>query len=95
MDFKNFQQILYMEKQEILKAFKQAEVDWCKPIKYKGLCSYFVLHQNIRLYLLYDFLIPLWLKYSTEKDSLYHFKNNEQRLDAIRKVIKDLENQQT
>ena len=80
-----------MNKKEILQAFKQAEIDYSKSIKYKGLCCYFVLGQSITVLLLHEFLIPLWFKYSTQRGSIYHFKNNQERLDAIRKVISDLE----
>jgi hypothetical protein len=89
-----------MEKKEILQAFKQAEIDWNKEYNTKtnkyvnwGLCRYFgwkfdFTENDIRFY-----LQPYWLKYATIPDLPFHFRNKEERLEAIRKVINELENE--
>lgn len=89
-----------MEKKEILQAFKQAEIDWSKPIEeifenntYSGLCWYFEKEQCINPSLVHYFLKPLWKKFITKNHGLYHFYNNQERLEAIRKVINELENE--
>jgi hypothetical protein len=92
-----------MNKQKILKAFKQAEIDWSKPIIhcYKndtdyGLCNYF----QMKGYSIKDTKIisKYWQKYRTTGRDSYHFysrgreyQGRQERLEAIRKVIKDLE----
>ncbi len=37
--------------------------------------------------------MPLWKKYATTPDSPFHFNNRQERLEAIRKVIHELENE--
>ena len=95
-----------MTKEEILRLFKQAEKDWKRPQrwwqKYRyieiGLCYYFVKRHDINIYTVREFLEPYWLKHSTEKYSRFHFTSpylnqkqaRKERLEAIRKVIRDL-----
>lgn len=94
-----------MDKQEILEAFKKAEIDWSKPIQDclkdhtdKGLCSYFrkKMYSDIQI----TTLSTYWQEYKTTTFNLWDFYSRglsflgkEERLDAIRKVIKDLENE--
>lgn len=94
-----------MNRRKILDAYKQAEIDWSKPQcechennTHIGLCLYFSrkgYHGK-----LFSEIQKCWLKYATKNPNkhTYHFyfrgyteKGREQRLDAIRKVIKDLE----
>ncbi len=89
-----------MTKEQILEAFKKAEIDWSKPRltnfqfkTYTGLCYYFVVQQDVSLDFVIDFLQPLWIKFKTTINSNYHFENRQERLEAIRNVIKDLENE--
>lgn len=92
-----------MTKQEIIKAFEQAEKDWSKKKKWWnfympkhnetdcGFCAYFILKHNIDSYVIEGHLEPLWIKYrTTEHFKVYHFNNREERLEAIRKVLNDL-----
>ena len=93
-----------MTKKEILNAFLQAEKDWSEPITkaikthtHWGLCSYFWIIQDIDSDIQKKHLKPLWGKYRTEFETLFHFwsygddpKGRAERLDAIRKVINDL-----
>jgi hypothetical protein len=90
-----------MTKQEILQAFKKAKkrytITWLDyifnrdKIHNEGLCSYFTYNLEITPYLIDLYLQPMWIKYRT-KNGLYDFNNNKERLEAIKKVIKDLEN---
>lgn len=83
-----------MEKKEILKAFKQAEIDWIENnLLYYGLCFYFEDELNIDRIEIIKYLKPLWLKYATTPFRMFHFKSTQERLEAIRKVINDLENE--
>lgn len=89
-----------MNKQEILEAFKKAEIDWSRPTltdfqfrTHSGLCYYFAVQQDISLNFIIDFLQPLWIKFKTTSTCSYHFENRQERLEAIRNVIKDLENE--
>jgi hypothetical protein len=88
-----------MDKQEILEAFKKAEIDWSKPTNqsvefktYSGLCLYFFSQQDIALEFVIEFLQPLWIIFRTNNTD-YHFNTRQERLEAIRNVIKDLENE--
>jgi hypothetical protein len=56
-----------------------------------GLCFYFTEITNTNCY---DELNQFWLPYRTKKIGVYHFHTREERLEAIRNVIKDLENEQ-
>jgi hypothetical protein len=95
-----------MSKEEILSLFKQAEKDWKKPQRWwqkeryinSGFCYYFEKRHNINIYTMQEFLKPCWLKYRTTKIGAYHFTSHfrnperarKERLESIRKVIKDL-----
>jgi hypothetical protein len=80
-----------MEKKDILEAFKQAEIDYTKS-KVKGcFCFYFLLDQDLNNSQVEGFLMPLWKKYATTPDRAFHFNNRQERLEAIRKVINELE----
>ena len=80
-----------MEKKDILQAFKQAEIDWSKKdFEDMGFCFYFLSNQLIKRGIMDEFLKPLWKKYAT-KSSMFHFNNKKERLEVIRKVIKELE----
>lgn len=96
--------ILKAYKVEVFEAFKQAEIDWSMPIEQckknysdGGLCYYFQMKGYS--YLGVRCLSKYWLKYrSTETHKKFHFYSNgsdfygrQERLDAVRKVIKDLE----
>jgi hypothetical protein len=88
-----------MEKKEILQAFKQAEIDWSKDYntetnKYVnwGLCRYFGGRFDFDTNEI-NFLKHFWLKYATTPDNKFHFNNRKERLEAIRKVINELENE--
>jgi hypothetical protein len=98
------QQILKAHKVEVFEAFKQAEIDWSMPIEQckknysdGGLCYYF--EKKGYSYLGVRCLSKYWLKYSsTAIGNTYHFysrgctfSGRQERLDAIRKVIQDLE----
>ncbi len=91
-----------MTKEEILQAFKKAEkrytITWLdyifkteKSLNY-GLCHYFLYDLGFHRYELHEYLTPYWIKYRT-REGKYHFNNNRERLKAIKKVIKDLENE--
>lgn len=95
-----------MNKQEILEAFKKAEIDWSSLIENRfetrtniGLCHYFekMFYRSEVLE-----LSKYWICYKTvegrSSDLCFHFHSNgsncfgrQQRLDAIRKVINYLE----
>lgn len=89
-----------MEKKDILQAFKQAEIDWNESIDKRydnntcfGLCYYFTSK--------YCTMKPFkkyWIKHSIKPKDFYHFESfgkyeqgRQERLKAIRKVIKELE----
>jgi hypothetical protein len=89
-----------MEKKEILKAFKQAEIDWIDYVKeyeyeYRlyGFCTYFLFELRINKQVSDKHLKPYWLKYATTPDGLWLFRGTQERLEAIRKVINELENE--
>jgi hypothetical protein len=96
-----------MNKQEILDAFIQAEKNWSEPVEtvtqngtHWGLCRYF-RDQGFATYEIAIYLEPCWLQYRTKGSSGYHFngfgdvpQGRKERLDAIRKVITDLKNNQ-
>jgi hypothetical protein len=97
-----------MNKEEILDAFIQAEKDWSDPIEtatqnvtHWGLCGY-LLNQGFTAKEIDIYLEPCWLTYRTKKEGgSYHFngfgdepQGRKERLDAIRKVITDLKNNQ-
>jgi hypothetical protein len=94
-----------MNKRRILNAFREAEIDWSKPLSeyYNndtvcGLCLYFS-RKGYNEKLFFE-LQKCWLKYATKNPNKhsYHFHSwgsssigRAERLDAIRKVIKDVE----
>ena len=94
-----------MNKRRILNAFRQAEKDWEKPLSDNyndstvcGLCMYFSSN-GYKKELIFE-LQKCWLKYATKNPNKhnYHFykwgddeKGRAERLDAIREIIKDLE----
>lgn len=88
-----------MSNKEILAIYKKAEKHWSRPIwlckligwnhTKGGLCVYF--QQKHRNYYFISLWECLWIKYKTTFDEPYHFNNRKERLEAIRKVIKDLE----
>ena len=90
-----------MSKQEIVQAFTQAEIDFSNPMNSTNdigsrdisLCSYFRNCQDLDYHQIHKILEPLWLKYRTINKYMgfYVFNNRKERLDAIRKVITDLE----
>jgi hypothetical protein len=89
-----------MNKKGILAVLRRAEKHWSRPVwlckilgwnhTRHGLCWYFTEITNSDCYLS---LNQLWLPYRT-KMGVFHFHTREERLEAIRKVIKDLENEQ-
>lgn len=84
-----------MEKKEILQAFKQAEIDWSENYYGDniGLCTYFKCIKFKTQYAVDEYLKPFWFKFATRPNRVFHFRNQEERLDAIRKVINELENE--
>lgn len=90
-----------MTTKEILAIYKIAEKHWSRPewlcnlIGWNntngGLCNYFGW-QQIKYYYSNSFSM-LWIKYRTTECDVHHFNNRKERLQAIRKVIKDLENE--
>ena len=86
-----------MNKKEILATLRRAEKHWSRPVwlckilgwnhTHHGLCWYFTEITNSDCYLS---LNQLWLPYRT-KMGVFHFHTREERLEAIRNVIKDLE----
>lgn len=94
-----------MNKRRILIAYRQAEIDWSKPIfeccdnnTNQGLCLYFS-RKGIKRELFFQ-LEKCWRKYATKNpvQHTYHFhtwgsteRGRAERLDAIQKVIKDVE----
>ena len=92
-----------MNNKEILAIYKIAEKDWRRPVwlckilgwndTETGLCWYF--ESKHRLYFMSKSFVKLWIPYRTNYSKLdYHFHTRKERLQAIRKVIKDLENEQ-
>lgn len=92
-----------MDLKEKLRLFKAAKWDWMVPqfISYflrdytkMGLCFYFSWKHKLTDDEVQNELMPLWYPYSTAS-SIYvhsfHFHNRKERLHAIKKVIKDLE----
>jgi hypothetical protein len=90
-----------MNKKGILAIYKVAEKHWSRPVwlckilgwnhtRY-GLCWYFTKLTNTDCY---NAPNQLWLPYKTKKIGFDHFHTREERLEAIRNVIKDLENEQ-
>lgn len=89
-----------MSNKEILAIYKIAEKHWSRPkwlcrligwnYTNHGLCNYFDMKHNLD-YHCSSSTCP-WIKYRTHY-GLYHFKNRKERLQAIRNVIKDLENE--
>ena len=93
-----------MSNKKILAIYKIAEKHWSRPawlcwilgwndIDY-GLCWYFnIKHRN---YFNGGYFTKLWLPYITKYADPYHydFYTRKERLQAIRNVIKDLENEQ-
>jgi hypothetical protein len=90
-----------MNKEEIFATYKIAEKHWSRPVwlciilgwndTQHGLCWYFTnQHSN---YYYSPYFHKLWLPYRTIMKE-YHFRTREERLEAIRNVIKDLENEQ-
>jgi hypothetical protein len=92
-----------MSNKEILAIYKIAEKHWsrpawlCKILGWNGtktiLQSYFF--RKHKKYWYSKYFKCLWLPYrTTENGELDHFRTRKERLQAIRKVIKDLENEQ-
>jgi hypothetical protein len=94
-----------MSNKEILAIYKIAEKHWSRPAwlcwilgwneTECGLCWYFGKKHNLHYYNIDSSDAP-WVKYKTKTRlfGLYHFHTRKERLQAIRKVIKDLENEQ-
>jgi hypothetical protein len=85
-----------MDKKEILEAFKQAEIDWIDYVnedayRLYGFCAYFLFNLRINKQVFDKYLKPYWFKYATTPGGLWHFRNTQERLEAIRKVINELE----
>ena len=97
-----------MSNKEILAIYKIAEKHWSRPAwlcgilgwngTNEGLCWYF--QYKHKLYYRWEYKDGLqftlnapWIKYIT-KTGDYHFHTRKERLQAIRNVIKDLENEQ-
>jgi hypothetical protein len=91
-----------MSNKEILAIYKTAEKHWSRPAwlcsilgwnyTYNGLCYYFQV-QHTKYYCSPSFK-ELWYPYKTLQYNMYHFNTRKERLQAIRNVIKDLENDQ-
>jgi hypothetical protein len=89
-----------MNKKGILAIYKVAEKHWSRPVwlclilgwnhTNHGLCFYFTKRTNTDCY---DEPNQLWLPYRT-KNGYDNFHTRKERLEAIRSVIKDLENEQ-
>lgn len=93
-----------MTNKEILAIYKVAEKHWSRPVwlckilgwnnTTHGLCFYFNrMHSN---YFRSRYFSTPWLPYRTKYADPYnyHFHTRKERLQAIRNVIKDLENEQ-
>jgi hypothetical protein len=86
-----------MKNEELLATLRRAEKHWSRPVwlckilgwnnTQYGLCWYFTELTNTSYY---DSPNQLWLPYRTKMGS-YHFHTRNERLEAIRNVIKDLE----
>ena len=91
-----------MSNKEILAIYKIAEKHWSRPAllckilgwndTIGGLCFYFGNKHTKYRYSLY--FKHLWYPYRTRQDHAFHFHTRKERLQAIRNVIKDLENEQ-
>lgn len=92
-----------MSNKEILAIYKIAEKHWSRPewlcrligwnYTNMGLCYYFNrVHRN---YFASGHFTKLWIPYATKYADPYHydFNTRKERLQAIRNVIKDLENE--
>jgi hypothetical protein len=89
-----------MNKKETLAIYKVAEKHWSRPVwlckilgwnhTSMGLCHYFTKITNTNCY---DGCNQLWWPYRTQ-NGYDNFHTREERLEAIRNVIKDLENEQ-
>jgi hypothetical protein len=86
-----------MSNKETLAIYKVAEKHWSRPERLckifgwnhtsMGLCHYFTKQTNTNCY---DARDQLWWPYRT-KNGFNNFYTREERLEAIRNVIKDLE----
>jgi hypothetical protein len=86
-----------MNKKEILATLRIAEKHWSRPERWckilgwnhtrHGFCWYFTKQTNTYCY---DEPNQFWLPYRTQIGE-YHFRTREERLEAIRNIIKDLE----
>jgi hypothetical protein len=91
-----------MSNKEILAIYKIAEKHWSRPkwlcqvfgwnYTDDGLCHYFSKQHTE--YRLSPYFEQIWYPYKTRSYSVYHFRTRKERLQAIRNVIKDLENEQ-
>jgi hypothetical protein len=91
-----------MSNKEILAIYKIAEKHWSRPKwlcwilgwndAIGGLCYYF--DNKHTEYRYSPYFKHLWYPYRTIHFSAFHFNTRKERLQAIRSVIKDLENEQ-
>ena len=91
-----------MSNKDILAIYKIAEKHWSRPAwlcsilgwndTNKGLCCYF--RRKHSEYCYSNSFSYLWIDSRTKFRGCYHFHTRKERLEAIRKVIKDLENEQ-
>jgi hypothetical protein len=94
-----------MSNKEILDIYKIAEKHWSRPAwlckifgwngTNEGLCFYFLIKH--KEYYNSPYFKKLWLPYRTNYIKgvfVMHFQTRKERLQAIRNVIKDLENEQ-
>ena len=91
-----------MSNKEILAIYKTAEKHWSRPAwlcwifgwnyTYYGLCYYFQVQHT--KYYCSPYFKELWYPCRTIQFNAYHFNTRKERLQAIRKVIKALENEQ-
>jgi hypothetical protein len=85
---------------EILDIYKMAEKHWSRPAwlcfilgwntTNRGLCWYFA--NEASEYYDSNYFEKDWYPYRTTQVGSYHFRTRKERLQAIRNVIKDLEN---
>jgi hypothetical protein len=90
-----------MNNKEILEIYKIAKKHWSRPAwlcwifgwnyTYYGLCYYFQVQHT--KYYCSPYFKELWYPCRTIQFNAYHFNTRKERLQAIRKVIKDLENE--
>ena len=90
-----------MSNKKILAIYKIAEKHWSRPAwlckilgwnsTKDGLCWYFGKKHNLNYNI--DGSDAPWFKYKTRNFGFYNFHNRKERLEAIRNVIKDLENE--